>query len=233
MKDAAEHVMTMSMDEELKINLQFEAELVLRYFDVTLTHHAFVGEFGRRATFITLEMPRLVFDFMIAFWMEAMKDPEKIFKLTVRRIKALSDEDLRNQKMDQLQAAIEAGLEKVTKNTELLLEAPLVFLLLTHPIHGPNVLRAVLAVLHSIGNEEEGEASFDIDDFSTEEDKYFEADTEMMDEIEGLSWATYNYAPDSMPEGMRPFLTSLSTTGRTCSHSGINLDCNKQLCGKS
>ena len=65
-------------------------------------------------------MPRLVFDFMIAFWMEAMEDPEKIFKLTVRRIKALSDEDLRNQKMDQLQAAIEAGLEKVTKNTELL-----------------------------------------------------------------------------------------------------------------
>ena len=46
MKDAAEHVMTMSMDEELKINLQFESELVLRYFDVTLTHHAFVGEFG-------------------------------------------------------------------------------------------------------------------------------------------------------------------------------------------
>ena len=54
MKDAAEHVMTMSMDEELKINLQFESELVLRYFDVTLTHHAFVGEFGRRATFISL-----------------------------------------------------------------------------------------------------------------------------------------------------------------------------------
>ena len=107
--------------------------------------------------------------------------------------------------MDQLRAAIEAGLEKVTKNTELLLEAPLVFLLLTHPVHGPNVLRAVHAVLHSIGNEEEGEASFDIDDFSTEEDKYFEANAEMMEEIEGLSWATYNYAPDSMPKGMRPF----------------------------
>ena len=111
--------------------------------------------------------------------------------------------------MDQLRAAIEAGLEKVTKNTELLLEAPLVFLLLTHPVHGPNVLRAVLAVLHSIGNEEEGEALFDIDDFSTEEDKYFEAGTEMMEEIEGLSWATYNYAPDSMPEGMRPFFDIL------------------------
>ena len=169
---------------------------------------------------------------MIAFWMEAMNNPEKIFKLTVQRIKALSDEELRNQKMDQLQAAIEAGLEKVTKNTELLLEAPLVFLLLTHPIHGPNVLRAVLAVLHTIEDDEEGEA-FDISDFSTEEDKCFEVNAEMMEDIEGLSWATYNYAPDSMPEGMRPFLTSLSRTRRTCSHSGINLDCNERRCGKS
>ena len=126
-------------------------------------------------------MPRLVFDFMIAFWMEAMEDPEKIFKLTVQRIQALSDEDLRNQKMDQLQAAIEAGLEKVTKNTELLLEAPLVFLLLTHPVHGPNVLRAVLAVLHTIEDDEEGEAS-DIDDFSIEEDKCLEANAEMMED---------------------------------------------------
>ena len=65
MKDAAEHIMTMSMDEEMKIRLQFESELVLRYFKITLTHHAFVGKFGRRATFITLEMPRLVFDFMM------------------------------------------------------------------------------------------------------------------------------------------------------------------------
>ena len=150
----------------------------------------------------------------------------------MRRIKALSDEDLRTQKMDQLQAAIEAGLEKVTKNTELLLEAPLVFLLLTHPIHEPNVLCAILAVLHTIKDDEEGEA-FDISDFSTEEGKCFEVNAEMMEDIEGLSWATYNYAPDSMPEGMRPFLTSLSTTRRTCKHSGINLNCNEQLCGKS
>ena len=102
----------------------------------------------------------------------------------------------------------EAGLEKVTKNTEWLLEAPLVFLLLTHPIHGPNVLRAVLAVLHTIEDDEEGEA-FDISDFSTEEDKCFEVNAEMMEDIEGLSWATYNYAPDSMPEGMRPFFDIL------------------------
>ena len=80
MKLAAEHIMTMSMDEEIKIRLQFESELVLRNFEITLTHHAFVGEFGRRATFITLEMPQLVFDFMIVFWKEAMKVPKKIFQ---------------------------------------------------------------------------------------------------------------------------------------------------------
>ena len=102
------------------------------------------------------------------------------------------------------------GLEKVTKNTELLLEAPLVFLLLTHPIHGPNVLRAVLAVLRTFEeDDEDGEPSFDINDFSTEEDGRFEANAVMMEEIEGLSWATHNYAQDSMPEGMRPFFDIL------------------------
>ena len=49
------------------------------------------------------------------------------------------------------------------------------------------MIRAVLAALHTIKDDEEGEASFDISDFSKEEYKYFEANAEMMEEIDGLS----------------------------------------------
>ena len=60
---------------------------------------------------------------------------------------ALADEDLKKMKLEQLQAAVQASLDKVSKNSELLLEAPLIFLLLTHPVEGPCVLRAIIACL--------------------------------------------------------------------------------------
>eukprot|EP00956_Cyclotella_meneghiniana_P028432 scaffold66060_cov25-Cyclotella_meneghiniana.AAC.1 len=40
-----------------------------------------------------------------------------------------------------------AALDKVSKNSELLMEAPLIFLLLTHPVEGPYVMRAVISCL--------------------------------------------------------------------------------------
>ena len=61
-------------------------------------------------------------------------------------------------------------------------------------IHGPNVLCTVLAILRTFKeDDEDGEPLFDINDFSTEEDGRFEANAEMMEKIDGLSWATHNY----------------------------------------
>jgi hypothetical protein len=60
---------------------------------------------------------------------------------------ALENEDLKKMKLEQLEEAINASLDKVSKNSELLLEAPLIFLLLTHPVEGPCVLRAIIACL--------------------------------------------------------------------------------------
>ena len=72
------------------------------------------------------------------------------------------------------------------------------------------MLCAVLVVLRTFEEDDkDGEPLFDINDFSTEEDGRFEANAEMMEEIDGLSWATHNYALDSMPEGMRPFFDIL------------------------
>ena len=57
---------------------------------------------------------------------------------------------------------------------------------------------------------------FDIDDFSAKEDDRFEASAELIEEIGGMLWGTYNYAgPESMPKAIRAFLSTLSMTGRT------------------
>ena len=59
----------------------------------------------------------------------------------------LEDEELKEMKLEQLDEAMAAALDKVSKNSELLMEAPLIFLLLTHPVEGPYVLRAVISCL--------------------------------------------------------------------------------------
>ena len=51
---------------------------------------------------------------------------------------------------------------------------------------------------------------FDIDDFSAKEDGRFEASAELIEEIGGMSWGTYNYAgPEYIPKAIRAFFVNL------------------------
>ena len=65
-------------------------------------------------------------------------------------------------KLEQIQEACEGALDKISKNTEIMLEAPLIFLLLTHPTEGPSVLHAIFYCLWDEG--------FEIDDHVCDED---------------------------------------------------------------
>lgn len=147
MKDTCREIYKMAMSPVIKVCLTFEMELVTNYFDITHGQHAYTGEFKRRAGFITMELPYLYFDFIVPFWLTAKRDPKVCFPKTYAEIMALDDEDHKKMKLEQLQAAVQASLDKVSKNSELLLEAPLIFLLLTHPLEGPCVLRAIIAIL--------------------------------------------------------------------------------------
>ena len=49
--------------------------------------------------------------------------------------------------MEQLKEAISDTLDKITKNAEPMFEAPLIFLVLTHPVEGKHVLKAILLCL--------------------------------------------------------------------------------------
>lgn len=148
MKQAANEVAVMSESESIKISLTFEMELVTRYFDITHNSHGKRGEQDRRAGFTTMGLHSLLFNFSIPFWRSASSNPETAFPKTHGMIEKLDDEEMKRQKMDQLQAAADAGYDKMMKNTELFLLAPLVFLLLTHPVEGPRVLRAMLCCLN-------------------------------------------------------------------------------------
>eukprot|EP00956_Cyclotella_meneghiniana_P026751 scaffold58614_cov106-Cyclotella_meneghiniana.AAC.1 len=75
-KDTSRQIAIMSKSKTIEISLTFEMELVTNYFDITHGQHAYTGEFKRRAGFITMELPRLYFDFIIPFWLTAKRDPE-------------------------------------------------------------------------------------------------------------------------------------------------------------
>lgn len=140
-------IVLMAKNKFIEISLTFEMELVTNYFDITHGEHAFKGEFKRRAGFITMELPRLYLDFVVPFWLTAKKDPAACFPKTHAKILLLEDAEMKEMKLEQLQEAIAAGLDKVSKNSELLLGAPLIYLLLSHPTEGPCVLRAAIACL--------------------------------------------------------------------------------------
>ena len=209
MKDASEDVVIMSQSPVIKIALTFEMELVVKYFDVTHSYHGWKGEFDQRPGFVTMELHRVFFDFIIPFWLLAKKDPAAIFTQTMQLINQLGDENLKRIKMEQLTHAIDDALDKVSKNSELLLEAPLIFLLVTHPVEGPYVLRAILACIQNLG--------VDLDDVDAgmcwvESDENVEFD-------EDNKWDTYTYGDlNQMPAKERVYYEQLLPTADKVLH---------------
>ena len=128
MKEAAELVAVMSsMNKSIAVSLAFEMELVTQYFDITHGAYAYSGELKQRPGFITLELPKLLLDFCVPFWMTAKRDPAACFPETMQLINELEDEELKTMKLEQIKEACEGALDKVSKNTELLFQAPMAF----------------------------------------------------------------------------------------------------------
>jgi hypothetical protein len=192
MKDTARQIMVMARSKVIEISLTFEMELVSQYFDITHCEHAYNGEYNRRAGFITQELHRLYFDFVIPFWLTASKDPAKCFPETHARIMELEDEELKKMKLEQLTEAIEEALDRVSKNSELLLEPPLVFLLLSHPVEGPCILKAIIACIANEG--------FDLDD---PDNIYFDEYCEVILNPEE-KWCQLTYKTDEDRASMSP-----------------------------
>ena len=164
----AKEVATMLLMPAIIVALHFESELG-NYFEVTSNWHAMPGELSTRPGFRMLEMHTLWFEFIMPWWEEAKQNPALRFPKTFEYLNSEVKVADRELKRMQLLAGINAGHAELLKMSDLLMSAPLVFLVLTDPVRGPSLLRAILAIVTEsgldLGGEDWGDYEFDeVDD---------------------------------------------------------------------
>ena len=126
------------------------------------------------------------------FWEVAIHDAKARFPKTLGLIEEMSKrqpsdgeevdkwENKADMMNDQIKEGIKAGYEEIKKLYQTLLRAPMVFLATLDPKAGPDILRAILAVV-----EEEG---VDINSATN----YHASDTgDKVDEAKDLDWGHY------------------------------------------
>eukprot|EP00986_Skeletonema_menzelii_P016679 scaffold15440_cov101-Skeletonema_menzelii.AAC.1 len=198
MKQTAKEIAVMAQSATIKISLAFEAELVGEYFDITHFDHGRQGEFKTRSGFTTFGLPFLLLNFMVPFWRSAKENPEKYFPRTWELIEQLEDETLKELKKEQLDVALECAMEKVSKNTEQFFKAPLVFLLLPHPIEGPRIMRMIVRILS------------ESPDFDLNGD-YYEHPSDNVEVERADGWGTWNHSAGTWPAEEKVWYDILTT----------------------
>ena len=139
-----------------------------------------------------MELHHLLFEHIMPFWEVAIHKPKERFPKTLglidkmSKITASEGEDVKKWEKkarlmrDQIDEGIRAGYEEIKKLYQTLLRAPMVFLATLDPKVGPDILRAILAVV-----EDEG---LNID----AADNYHESDTgDKVNESKTLEWGVY------------------------------------------
>ncbi|KAL7526386.1 hypothetical protein ACHAXR_001468, partial [Thalassiosira sp. AJA248-18] len=177
---------------EIIIGLQFEAELV-DYFEVTYAWHAYPGEMSTRPGFRTLELHHLLFEHILPFWEGAKKDPKGRFPLTYALVDAMTNEEKKVKKLDQLNLGINAGYNEIGKLYQTLLKAPMIYLATLDPANGPSIFRAILAVV-------ELESKGIIDSAHTQYDDGQEYNTIVDTDPFDSEWGEFKYEGEDRPE---------------------------------
>ena len=85
------------------------------------------------------------------WWEEAKHNPRLRFPKTFEYLDSDVKVGNRDLKRKQLLAGVNAGRAELLKMSNLLMSAPLVFLVLTDPVRGPLLLRAILAIVTENG----------------------------------------------------------------------------------
>ena len=204
--EVLEQIAKMTMNESIIISLTFEAELVSMYFDITYAYHAFGGENCERAGFRLMELPYLLINFIIPFWNKADEDPSQCFPKTMEAIDKMTDDDAKRMKKEQMKSATEAVVDRMAKLYERWFKPPLIFLFVTHPVHGPPILRVLLkCVSEATDDITENERSFDFDgDNSYPVDDFYKVEID-----EEKQWGRFDYNSSDMPEDMAPWYEML------------------------
>jgi hypothetical protein len=150
----AKEVATMLFMPQIVLALHFESELD-NYFEVTSSWHANPGKLCTRPGFRMLKIHVLWFEFIMPWWEEAKQNPCLRFPKTFEYLNSNVEVGKRDLKRKQLLAGINTNHAELLKMSHILMSIPLV--LLTDPVRGPLLLRAILAIVTENGLNIEGE----------------------------------------------------------------------------
>ena len=143
-----EQISLLLSHDGIVVCLVFDAEVWNKYFRVTHKFHSYLSEnCPNRPGLDIMGIANFFIGFICPFWQGARENPAGTFPETVAAIDAMGDAGQKKMKMEQLEAAIEAANEKMAKLYERWLTAPLCFLILTNPVHGPPLLRVILGIV--------------------------------------------------------------------------------------
>ena len=125
--------------------LHSEAELITE-FKVTHKFHAERGQLADRPGFRSLELSAFYVDYVLSFWEAAKRDPASKFPNTCAYLDTIADTALRELKRQQFETGINDAHAEAAKMSEQYLVGPWLLTLITHPVHGSDVARAVFQV---------------------------------------------------------------------------------------
>lgn len=170
---------TMLLMPSIIVSIYFESELG-DYFEVTYEWHANPGALCNRPGFRMMEYHQLYFEYIAPWWKRAKEEPQKNFPKTFAYLGGIDDVDLHTLKTRQISNGTAAACDVLSKHSSILLSAPVLYLVLSHPDRGRDFLRAALAVA--------SESGVNI----------------------GVGWGRYQYDnPDDRPAGEKMFYEKL------------------------
>ena len=96
-----------------------------------------------------MELFQVYFGFEVPWWNEVVENPESKLPKTMKYLRQNFTPDEFDFRLIQIRQGLGKGRDEMIKmTTRYLLNAPLIYLLLTHRDHGAPFLRAVLSILH-------------------------------------------------------------------------------------
>ena len=136
-----------SMDS-IRLGLHFEAEIG-NYFEEIYAWHNRSGPVNKRSGFRMMEVFDLYFGYEVPWWNSVNRDPQAKLPQTMQFLRDNFEGDDYQFRKSQIERGLKKGQEEMMKmTTRYLLQAPIIFLLMTHSKYGPPFARAVLSVLH-------------------------------------------------------------------------------------
>lgn len=151
-RDACSDIIMDSLKPDVIASLYYQQELG-RFYQSALKWNAENGEIATRPGYRTLEVHQYWLDFAMPFWNEAADDPTKsAFRKAFEYLGQIEEQEIVDKMRERFIDGIEAARDEMNKMMNRLLSPPLVFLMLSHPNRGTDLLNAAAFLFREMGD---------------------------------------------------------------------------------